>query len=153
MYLTMRFNILVSSELKDCAFLWGNSKLLLLQCTTYQLSCHCFRMCYVCVRNWSDRFPMWQLFSKVTDAIGRNGKAIDRVCVAYIINPNFCSMAMTIPIWMPIHIQPYWFQLGALFTHLQVCNVLQEIYWCQWHRENRYSHFYKKNFSMYCILL
>ena len=60
---------------------------------------------------------MWQLFSKVTDAIGRNGKASDRDCVAFIVNPIFCSMPMTIPIWMPIHIQPSWFQLLALFSH------------------------------------
>ena len=34
---------------------------------------------------------MWQLFSKVTprtDAIGRNDKASDRVCFAFIINPT-----------------------------------------------------------------
>ena len=32
---------------------------------------------------------MWQLISKVTDAIDRNGKASDRICFAFIIDPIF----------------------------------------------------------------
>ena len=146
----MRYT-LVSCVLKDSASLWGISKLLLLECTTYQLSCHCFRMCCVCLRNRSERFSMWQLFSKVTDAIGRNGKASNRVYFTLIINPILC-------LWRYLFgcqyiSSPTGSSLVRYFHIYRCVRSFRKYIGANGTVKIGIVIFTKKNFSMYCILL
>ena len=103
-------------------FCWGISIVVTVH-HIYQLTCPCVCMCYVpvCVQNWSNRLSMWQLFATAPDAIGYNEKACNRICFAFVINPIFCFMSMTILIWMPRHIQLSRFRLYALFWHSYRC--------------------------------
>ena len=96
--------------------------MLLLQCTTYQLSfpCFCkFYVGYVCEIGQTD-FKCGSFLLKLPvlmQLVTMARPAIVSVCFAFIINPISCSIPMTIPIWMPIDIQPCRLQLYALFWH------------------------------------
>ena len=109
--------MLVSCVLKDRVFVLGIHIVITVHHISNVMPLFCYVLCRLCVRNWSGRYSTWQLFVIATVAVTMAMPAIVSVCLAFIINPIPCSIPMTIPIWMQIHIQHSRFQLYALFWH------------------------------------